>query len=125
MGYVVYRVLPKDSRQLERVLKDDIVSRQSIATREARSLGAPGEGTIVLIEGHDKALRRAEELLKGVGESSRARKPRRFTSFFAGRQTTSPPASVLSSAPRVWPPWDAAAGGLGLDGTRFIKRRDP
>lgn len=68
MGYVVYRVLPKDSRRLEQVLKDDLVSRQSIVTRDARSLGARGEGTLVLIEGQERALRRAEELLAGVGE---------------------------------------------------------
>ncbi len=68
MGFVVFRVLPKDSQRLEQVLKDDIVSRQSIAARDARSLGAPGEGTLVLIEGQEKALHRAEELLKGVGE---------------------------------------------------------
>lgn len=49
-------------------MRDDIVSRQSISTRDAKALGAPGAGTLILIEGSESALARAEELFRGLGE---------------------------------------------------------
>lgn len=82
MGYLVFRILTKDSRKLEEILKDDIVSRQSISTRDARSLGAPGEGTLVLIEGSEKALHRADELLKGMGEKLHGREAEHVHELF-------------------------------------------
>lgn len=53
--------------QVDAILKDDLVSRQSIAVRDAKSLGIDGQGTIVLVEGAEAALARAEALLKDVG----------------------------------------------------------
>jgi hypothetical protein len=44
--------------------QDDLVGRQGIEVREASALGVPGEGTIVLVEGGEAALARAEDLLK-------------------------------------------------------------
>ncbi len=46
--------------------KDDVVGRQSVTAREARSLGLAGEGTLVLVEGTEAGLKRAEEILKGA-----------------------------------------------------------
>ncbi len=66
--YRIFRVETKDSKGMDQVLKDDLVSRQSISSRDAKALGAPGTGTLVLIEGNPLALERAEELFKGVGE---------------------------------------------------------
>jgi hypothetical protein len=52
----------------DEVLKDDVVSRQSIVEREADALGFKGLGILVLVEGDDKAVARAAELFKDVGE---------------------------------------------------------
>ena len=49
------------------VLKDDRVSRQSIAVRDADALGFRGKGTLVIIEGEDTAVARADALFEGIG----------------------------------------------------------
>ncbi len=66
--FKVFSVPAAEKTKKEAVLKDDLVSRQSIAEREADPLGFPGLGTLVLVEGDDKAVARAAELFKGVGE---------------------------------------------------------
>jgi hypothetical protein len=65
--------LAKRSRKDE-VLTDDLVSRQSISEREADALGFKGLGTLVLVEGDDRAVARATELFKDVGEELPAEK---------------------------------------------------
>ncbi len=50
------------------LLKDDLVSRQSITTREAAALGVKLDLYLVLIDGSEAAVARARELFKGVGE---------------------------------------------------------
>ncbi|OGS50842.1 MAG: hypothetical protein A3K65_03095 [Euryarchaeota archaeon RBG_16_68_12] len=52
----------------DEALRDDLVSRQSIVEREADALGFKGLGTLVLVEGEEKAVARAAELFKDVGE---------------------------------------------------------
>ncbi len=64
--YRLFRVPKGRAREVERLLKDDLVSRQSIEVRTADSLGVEGEGTIVLVEGSDAGIAKAETLLKGV-----------------------------------------------------------
>ncbi len=64
----VFSVPPAHHSKKDGVLKDDLVSRQSIAEREADALGFPGLGTLVLVEGEDRAVARAAELFKGIGE---------------------------------------------------------
>jgi hypothetical protein len=67
--YVVLRVPPERKGKADEVLSDDLVSRQSIAVRDARSLGMTSQsGILILIEGEEGAVRRAEELLQGVAE---------------------------------------------------------
>lgn len=65
--YRVFRVPPAHASRIEALLKDDLVSRQSVLVRDARSLGVEGEGTIVLVEGSAAALARADNLLEGAG----------------------------------------------------------
>jgi hypothetical protein len=48
--------------------KDDVVGRQSIYVRDCRSLGLAKEGYVIIIDGSDKALEKANELLKGLAE---------------------------------------------------------
>lgn len=62
-------VVPSGKRgELDAVLKDDVVSRQSQKVRDAAALGGPADATYVLIEGSPDAVRRAEELLGKLGE---------------------------------------------------------
>ncbi len=62
-------VVPSGKRgELDAVLKDDVVSRQSQKVRDAVALGGPADATYVLIEGSPDAVRRAEELLGKLGE---------------------------------------------------------
>ena len=72
--FKVFSVPAEHKAKRDTVLKDDIVSRQSIAEREADALGFPGLGTLVLVEGDDKAVARAAELFKGIGDDLPAEK---------------------------------------------------
>jgi len=69
--YAVFEVKRADAAKIDATLQDhanpkvDLVSRQSIAIRDAGSLGLPGEGRLVLIEGTDAALAAAGELFQG------------------------------------------------------------
>lgn len=49
---------------MEAVYGDNVAGRQSITVRDARALGIGGEGNLVLIEGSDEGVARAETLLK-------------------------------------------------------------
>jgi len=67
----VYRVFRFPVAQIEKanlLLNDDIVSRQSVTTRDATSLGLPGEDRYVLVEGSEAGIVRAVELLKGIAK---------------------------------------------------------
>ena len=66
--FKVFSVAPTDVPKIDAVLKDDLVSRQSIAVRDSGPLGFPGLGTLVLVEGDDRAVARATELFKGVAK---------------------------------------------------------
>ena len=46
------------------MLKDDLVSRQSITTRDASSLDIKGDVTFLKIEGSDSAIKKAVEMAK-------------------------------------------------------------
>ena len=65
--YRVYRIPNAKLGALDAVYKDDLAGRQSITVREARTLGVSGEGSLVLIEGGDVGVTRADELLKEEG----------------------------------------------------------
>lgn len=52
---------------MDLVYQDNLAGRQSITVREARSLGLGGEGSLVLVEGSEEGVARADALLKEAG----------------------------------------------------------
>ncbi len=67
--YRIFRIPTAKIAALDAVYKDNVAGRQSITVREARTLGVGGEGSLVLVEGSDDGVGRAEALLKDSGTS--------------------------------------------------------
>ena len=67
MPYVIFEVKSAEAGKINTVIKDDLVSRQSIVIREANSLDIKGEVSYLKIEGSTEGLKRAEELAKELG----------------------------------------------------------
>lgn len=67
MPYVIFEVKKENSGKINTITKDDLVSRQSITTRDASSLEIKGEATYLKVEGSKDALKKAEELAKELG----------------------------------------------------------
>lgn len=72
--YAIFSVKKGNIGKADEILKDDIVSRQSIAIRDASALGIDSENRYILIEGNEQAIKRAEELFKGKKVSEEAQK---------------------------------------------------
>ena len=66
--YAIFSVKKGNIGKADEILKDDIVSRQSIAIRDASALDIDSENRYILIEGNKDAIKRAEELFKGIEE---------------------------------------------------------
>ena len=64
--YRVFRLTPAQADQVNVLTADDVVSRQSVTVRDAKSLGLKGDGRYVVVEGSEAAVARATELLKGI-----------------------------------------------------------
>lgn len=62
--YRVFRVPLNRLSAIDLVYQDNLAGRQSITVREARTLGLSGEGNLVLIEGSEDGVARAEAILK-------------------------------------------------------------
>ena len=67
MAYVIFEVKSEDAGKINKVIKDDLVSRQSILTRDSNSLNLDGEFLYLKVEGSEAGLKRAEELSKELG----------------------------------------------------------
>ncbi|KAA0006089.1 MAG: hypothetical protein DRN05_07470 [Thermoplasmata archaeon] len=67
MAFVIFEVKSEDVGKINKLVKDDIVSRQSILTRDSSSLNLDGEFTYVKVEGSEEGLKRAEELAGELG----------------------------------------------------------
>jgi hypothetical protein len=67
MAWTLYSVPSAKRTELDAVLKDDLLSRQSQKVREAGAVGGPSGAVYVLLEGSAEAVRRADELLPPVG----------------------------------------------------------
>jgi len=67
MAWTLFSVPNTKRTELDAVLKDDRVSRQSQTVREAAAMGGPSGATYVLVEGAADAVARAQELLGTVG----------------------------------------------------------
>ncbi|HTT15261.1 MAG TPA: hypothetical protein VMG81_05755 [Thermoplasmata archaeon] len=68
MAWTLFAVPSAKRTELDAVLKDDRVSRQSQKVREASALGGPADTLYVLVEGAEDAVRHAGELLGPVGQ---------------------------------------------------------
>lgn len=64
MTYVIFEVKSENSGKINKLIKDDLVSRQSILTRDSNSLDTKGDYSYVKIEGSKEGIKRAEELAK-------------------------------------------------------------
>ena len=64
MIYVIFEIKSEDVGKINNVIKDDLVSRQSILTRDASSLGFKGDVSYLKIEGSEAGVKKAEELAK-------------------------------------------------------------
>lgn len=51
-----------------KVYNDELISRQSITIRDSSALGLKKEGYYLEIDGEDKAVAKAREILKGAAE---------------------------------------------------------
>ncbi len=67
MAWTLFSVPAGKKAELEAVLKDDQLSRQSQKVREAASAGGAAGELYVLLEGAPDAMQRADSLLAGVG----------------------------------------------------------
>ena len=64
MTYIIFEVKSENAGKINKLIKDDIVSRQSILTRDSSSLNLKGNFSYVKIEGSNEGLKRAKELAK-------------------------------------------------------------
>ena len=64
MTYVIFEVKSDEIGKINKLTKDDIVSRQSILTRDSSSLNLKGDYSYVKIEGSDDGIKRANEIAK-------------------------------------------------------------
>lgn len=62
--YRIFRIPSAKLAVMDAVYHDNLAGRQSITVRDARTLGVGGEGSLVLVEGSDEGVARAESLLK-------------------------------------------------------------
>ncbi|KYK22784.1 hypothetical protein AYK21_03655 [Thermoplasmatales archaeon SG8-52-2] len=64
MAYLIFEVKSDEIGKINKLIKDDLISRQSILTRDSSSLSLKGDFSYLKIEGSDEGLKRAEELAK-------------------------------------------------------------
>lgn len=68
MAHVVIGVKKEFVSKVPEMLRDDLVSRQSIVTRDAAALDMKSELHLVVIEGSEQGVAKAREIFKEVGE---------------------------------------------------------
>jgi hypothetical protein len=67
MAWTIFQI-PNDRRaQLDEVLRDETIARQSHKLRDAATLGGASGHLYVQIEGSAEAVAKAESLLKAIG----------------------------------------------------------
>jgi len=65
--YVIFEVKSAEAGKINTLIKDDLVSRQSIVIRDANSLDIKEEVSYLKVEGSTEGLKRAQELAKELG----------------------------------------------------------
>ena len=64
MAYIIFELKSEDAGKINNIIKDDLVGRQSILTRDSSSLNLKGDFLYLKIEGSEQGLKKAEELAK-------------------------------------------------------------
>jgi len=64
VAYLIFEVKSDEIGKINKFIKDDLISRQSILTRDSTSLNLKGNFSYVKIEGSETGLKRAKELAK-------------------------------------------------------------
>ena len=64
MAYVIFEVKSESIAKINDLLKDDLISRQSILTRDSNSLNIDKDVSYLKIEGSNEGIKKAEELAK-------------------------------------------------------------
>ena len=64
MTFVIFEVKSEDAGKINKIIKEDIVSRQSILTRDSSSLNLKGNFLYLKIEGSDEGIKKAVEIAK-------------------------------------------------------------
>jgi len=95
MAWTIFTVPSSRRSDLDGILRDDRISRQSQKVREASALGGPADALYVLLEGAEDAVARANEQLGPIGT-----------------RLTGPEAETLYR--RFKDEEDAASAGMGL-----------
>jgi hypothetical protein len=67
MVFAIFEVKSEDAGKINSVIKDDLVSRQSILTRDSSSLNLDGNFLYLKVEGSEEGVKKAEELAKEQG----------------------------------------------------------
>jgi hypothetical protein len=64
MTYVIFEVKSENISKINDLLKNDLVSRQSILTRDSSSLNIDKDVSYLKIEGSSEGIKKAKELAK-------------------------------------------------------------
>ncbi|HEC76620.1 MAG TPA: hypothetical protein ENI33_05135 [Thermoplasmatales archaeon] len=64
MVYAIFKISKENEGIIDEIKKDDLVSRQSIWNRSSASLGIEGDFIFLKIEGEEKAIEKAKEILR-------------------------------------------------------------
>ena len=67
MAYVIFEIKSEDTGKINTIIKDDVISRQSILTRDSSSLDVKGDFSYLKIDGSKEGLNRANKLAKELG----------------------------------------------------------
>jgi hypothetical protein len=97
MAHAVYKIPKANVGRLQEVFADDTVSRQSITTRDADTLGIRDNCMFVLIEGSEGGVKRATEV---------------FTTLKVGELANAHTSDLVRQ--KIKDEEDAAAGGMGM-----------
>jgi hypothetical protein len=68
MAHVVIGVKKEFVSKVPEMLRDDLVSRQSIVTRDAAALDMKSDLHLVIVEGSEPGVAKAKEIFKEMGE---------------------------------------------------------
>jgi hypothetical protein len=67
MSYAIFSVDNEKRNKIKEIISDDLISRQSITTRDAKAIKIEKEVQFVLIEGDEQAIEKAKELFQEIG----------------------------------------------------------